>query len=333
MVSPRTITPQRSLRLDLPHVDHWRLLTPMNIHLRQLWGWGYSIQKILGATEPRPLATSRLLIASDYSGDHSTASHRIYCYLVVRGGGRDWFSAVQSARRNLLRDGRRMSYKGLNDHFRQQALVSFLQAAANLDGHLVAVAVDKQKKWLSIPPNAAQKLCKAFGLKATWSPKSLEAMMRKVHFLSILVSIWSRPYSDVTWITDEDEFVANDARHDDALLLAGRISSLYLPHPMRIFRLNTTGQDPEASDFEDLCSIPDLAAGMLSEIATRLAKDGKWENRTSKILENSLPMKAEVISDWFWDTDMSLRKTFISIDVERTGFSVRRVSQLQSVPY
>jgi hypothetical protein len=331
MAGARIITPHRSLRLDLPHVDHWRLLTPMNIHLRQLWGWGYSIQKILGASEPRPLATSRLLIASDYGGDHHAASHRIYCYLVVRGGGGDWLSAVQSARRSALRDGRKMSYKRLNDHFRQRALVPFLKAAANLDGHLVAIAVDKQKKWLSVPPNVAQDLSKAFGLKATWNPKSLEAMMRKVHFLSILVSIWSRPYSDVTWVTDEDEFVANDTRHDDALLLAGRISSLYLPHPMRIFRLNTTGQDPDGNNFEDLCAVPDLAAGMLSEIATRLAKEGKWENRTSKIVESDLPTKAEVISDWFWDTEMRLRKTFISIDVEGKQFSVRRVSQLQSV--
>jgi hypothetical protein len=329
MVSARIITPHRSLHLNLPHADHWRLLTPMNIHLRRLWGWGFSIQKILGAVEPRPLATSRLLIASDYGGDHHGASHRIYCYLVICSGGRDWLHAVKWARRSALRDGRRMSYKRLNDHFRQRALVPFLQAAANLDGHLVAIAVDKQKKWLSFPPNTAHDLRKAFGLKANWNPKSLEAMMRKVIFLSILVSIWSRPYSDVTWITDEDEFVANDSRHDDTLLLAGRISSFYVPHPMGVFRFNTTRQDLEENDFEDLCAVPDLAAGMLSEIATGLSKDGRWENRTSKILANNLPMKAEVISDWFWDTEMTLRKTFISIDVEGTRFSVRRVSQLQ----
>jgi hypothetical protein len=200
--------PYRSPQLHIPYLDHWRLLTPSNIHVRRLWGWGYSIQKILGAAEPRPLGTNQLLIASDYGGDHPAASHRIYCYLVVRSGNRDWFSAIQSIRRSLLRDGRRMAYKRLNDQFRLQALVPFLKAAANLDGHLVAIAVDKHKKWLSSPPNTAQKLCHGFGLKVSWSPKSFEAMMRKVHFLAILVSIWSRPYTDLTWITDEDEFVA-----------------------------------------------------------------------------------------------------------------------------
>jgi hypothetical protein len=97
---------------------------------------------------------------------------------------------------------------------------------------------------------------------------------------------------------------------------------------MGILRLNTTGQDPETNEFEDLCAVPDLAAGMLSEIATRLAKEGKWEDRMRKTLESDLPLKAEVISDWFWDTAMRLRKTFITIDVEGTRFSVRKVSQL-----
>jgi hypothetical protein len=50
----------------------------------------------------------------------------------------------------------------------------------------------------------------------------------------------------LTWITDQDEFVANDARHDDALVAAARVSPFYVPHPMGVFALNTTGQDPEA---------------------------------------------------------------------------------------
>jgi hypothetical protein len=103
-------------------------------------------------------------------------------------------------------------------------------------------------------------------------------MLRKAHFTAIMLSMWAEPYTNVTWITDQDEFVANDTRHDDALLAAARMSSFYLSHPMGIFRLNTTGQDPDQTDYEDLCSIPDLASGMLSEVATRLSKDTFWED-------------------------------------------------------
>jgi hypothetical protein len=35
-----------------------------------------------------------------------------------------------------------------------------------------------------------------------------------------------------------------------------------------------------------------------------------------------------VISDWFWDSDKSLRKSFISIDVEGARYGVRRVLRL-----
>jgi hypothetical protein len=308
---------------ELPYIERWRLLTPSNIQIRRLWGWGHSIQKILGAAEPKPYETGQLLIASDYGGEHNSATHLIYCYLVVRSGGLKWLSAIRSARRQFLSDGRTMAYKRLGDPVRQRALVPFLTAAANLDAHLVAVAVDK-KKWLSTVPNSIDDLRQIFGLRASWNPRSFEAMARKVHLTAILISIWSRPYTNVTWITDQDEFVANDARHDDALLAAARLSSMYLQHPMGVFRLNTTGQDPEASQYEDLCAIPDLAAGMLSEISTRLSKEGSWENRIRRI-GSDLPVKAEIIADWFWDTEMCLRKTLIAIDVEGPRYAVRKV--------
>ena len=275
-----------------------------------------------------PFPSSRLLVASDFGGEHRHASHLIYCYLIVGSGSGRWFSELRSVRDHLLPDGRRMAYKRLGDPQRQRALVPFLQAAANLDGHLVAVAVDKRKKWLSTAPDVADKLKQAFGLKASWNPRSLESMLRKVHLISIFLSLWSHPYTNVTWITDQDEFVANDVRHDDALVAVGRVSSFYLQHPMGIFTLNTTKQDPDTHDYEDLCAVPDLAAGMLSEIASALSKQGNWESKKQKALEDELPIKADIIADWFWDTDMRLQKTLITIDVDGSQFSVRRVSQL-----
>ncbi|WP_237355852.1 hypothetical protein [Xanthobacter sp. YC-JY1] len=266
------------------------------------------------------------MIASDFGGDHSKSTHLIYCYLIIHGGTPTWLSAVRTARREHLPDGRTLSYKRLDDPARQQALVPFLKAAASLDGHLVAIAVDKRKKWLSTVPNAAEDFRKALQLKASWNARALEAMLRKVQFTAILLSIWSRPYANVTWITDEDEFVANDTRHDDALQAVARMCSFYFQHPMGVFRLNTTGQDLENRDFEDLCAIPDLAAGMLSEVSTRLAQVGSWEGRIHKVLDGELPFKTELIADWFWDTEMTLRKTLITIDLEGSRFAVRKIS-------
>ncbi|MCG6206291.1 hypothetical protein LPW26_16700 [Rhodopseudomonas sp. HC1] len=309
--------------------DRWQLLTPRNIAVRRLWGWGYSVQKILAASEPKPRESASLVIASDFGGEHKHATHLIYCYLLVRGGMRDWLSSTAAVRRHLT-DTRRMAYKRLDDRLRQNALIPFLTAAAGLDGHLVAIAIDKRKKWLSTAPGSSDRLLRELNLNATWNARALEGMLRKVHITAILLSLWSRPHSNVTWITDQDEFVANDLRHDDALLAAARYSSFYIDHPMGVFRLNTTGQDADAGDFEDICAVPDLAAGMLSDVSTRLRNRGA-EDRLWK-LSSDLPPKAEVIADWFWDDAMVLRKTLISIDVHGDKFGVRKVSMMMQSP-
>lgn len=311
-----------------PLGEHWKLLTPVNIQIKRAWPWSRSIQKIVDSGEPLPRQSSNLMIASDYAGDYSRASHRVYSFLVIKSGVPQWLAATQEARRKFLSRGRTMSYKRLDDSQRQQALVPYLLGASRLDGHLVTLAVDKRKKWLSTSPEAVSDIKKAFGLTASWNPRSLEEMMRKVQFFAILASIWSGPLTNITWITDEDEFVINDRRHDDALHMAGRMSSAYTPQQMGILRLNTTGQDPDVTNFEDLCAIPDLAAGMLSEVSTGLPHGLSWQNGGLEALDGGLSQKAGIIADWFWDQDMTLRKTFIVIDAEGDRYGVRKVSMM-----
>lgn len=218
-----------------------------------------------------------------------------------------------------------MAYKHLNDSYREKALFSFLSATADLDGHLVAIAVDKRKKWLSTVPNSDQLFHRWFSLKARWKPLALESMLRKVHFAAILISLWGRPLGNVTWITDEDSFVSNESRHDDALLAAAYMSSVYADYPMSVFRLNTTNQDSKSKDYEDLCAIPDLAAGMLSDVATRLSRDSNWIDKFRRVLRADLPQKAGIIADWFWDQTTLLRKTFVSIDVDGNKYGVKKI--------
>lgn len=308
-----------------PDIAPWRLLTAKNIAVRRLWGWGHSLQKILSLVEPYPIPGNDFIMASDYGGEHSTATHRIYCFLVVGSGIQNWRRSMAAIRTGALPDGRRMAYKRLGDSVRQNAFIPFLEAAANLDGHLVAIAVDKRKKWLSLAPDGVELFKKSHPLTAKWSPKALEGMIRKVQFAAILVSLWSRPYMNISWITDQDEFVINDHRHDDALATWSLFLSLYIDHSLGIGSLNTTAQDTSSRAFEDLCSIPDLAAGMLSDVSARLPSRNSWESQQEKQLTDELPAKAEILLNWFWDGTTQLRKTLVSIDVEDDKFAVRRV--------
>jgi hypothetical protein len=46
-------------------------------------------------------------------------------------------------------------------------------------------------------------------------------------------------------------------------------------------------------------------------------------------LQSDLPVKAEVIADWFWDSAMRLRKTLITKDIQGARYAVRKVSAIQ----
>lgn len=305
--------------------DDWRQPTIANLRVRRLWPWAFSIQKFIDQSEPRPRVSPDILIASDYGGEHPEATHNIYSYLVVRDGGRQWSSTIRDVRRDLLPDGRRMSYKRLDDRRRQAALVRFLEAAANLDGHLVAISVDKRQKRLSTDLGNVEEICAMLGLGARWNAQALEAMLRKVQFAALLLPLWSTAWTNVTWITDRDEFVQNDARHDDALATFARMMGFYLRHPMGDIRLHTTGQDPGMLQFEDLCSIPDLAAGMLSDVSAQMARQGRSDGDHSRLVNTRLQLKADVLADWFWDRSTRLRKTMIAIDTVDAEQSIVRL--------
>lgn len=309
--------------------DHWRLLTRLNIQTRKVWAWGHSVQLMVAADGARRYPTRQLIITSDYSGEHSTATHLIYCYLVISGGGQKCMAELRSARQQHLNQ-KLMSYKKLGDFARQRALVPFLSAAADLDGHLVAIAVDKRKKWLSTQPGSTDKFMEAFDIKGRWNPRSFEGMMRKTHLFAVIGSMFAAANADITWITDADQFVGNSTRHDDALAVAGRLTSMYLPYPMGTLRLNTTAQDAGLLEFEDLCAIPDLAAGMLSEVVRGLSHLD-WCEGARKTLASEIPTRTSILADWFWDSTTRLRKTLIAIETEGGKFAVRKIEMLGGV--
>lgn len=209
-----------------------------------------------------------------------------------------------------------MSFKRLGDPRRQEAIVPFLQAADELNGHLVVFAVHKTLRLIPCKKKDVDKGRQAFGLNAKWNPRAFEDAFFKTHLFSLLVSQWSKQHTDVTWISDQDEFVANEQRLDDAQIMAAKISSLYSPHPLGILAMNTTSVDGVGREFEDFVAIPDLAAGMVSNLSTRLAKTETWSSiSANKFLPgDALKAKSNLLLDWFWFDSAELRRTCIVID-------------------
>jgi hypothetical protein len=296
--------------------------------LRKAFPWAYTVQKILNANQPFRFQSSHLLLGSDYGGDHKASSYKAYCFLLADGTSSPWLSDREKVRRNYLSDGRRMSFKRLSDPLRQKALIPFLQAADALNGHLVGVLVHKDVRFLTTGKKTYERWAKPFRLSAQWNAGAFENMARKAHFFALCVAQWSRPGSDITWITDEDEFVANDARLDDAQNFAAKLSSFYTPHSLGIFAMNSTAIDANDRAFEDFVAIPDLAAGMLSELCSQLAT---WKDLSElaqyPLDDGQLTLKSEIILDWFWFPSSRLRRTCIVIDKLGNKMRVMRLGQ------
>jgi hypothetical protein len=94
-----------------------------------------------------------------------------------------------------------MAYKNLNDGFRRRALAPFLEAADRVSGLCVSIAVDKQISNLCTRETMAAEELRRGLLKANWTPKSFEIMIRIVHFVAFFTAHVFVPGQNVYWIS------------------------------------------------------------------------------------------------------------------------------------
>lgn len=222
-----------------------------------------------------------------------------------------------------------MSFKNLNDTHRRSALVPFLEMSEHLEGSVVAVAVRKNLQPLTAGKEPMNCWKERHGLRANWDWKTFEQMASVAHFFSLLLSVWSSPGMNVSWITDDDNIVANDSRLDDMQEFSARISTMYLKHALGEFMMNTVAVDTQERDFEDYLAIPDLAAGMLSEVLST-ADSGTFIRSPGLGGQKVLSDKSEIIADWFWHSSGSLKKACILIDRVSPGkFGVGKLNMGQ----
>src|SRR5260370_41745081 len=100
-----------------------------------LFGLSDSIA-VVEAKNPDLLASvtnGTMIVASDYSGQHKEATHEAYSFLVTTDEAlNDWLPSLGAFRQRWLPDGRRISFKKLNEPLRQRALWPFLDTATTL---------------------------------------------------------------------------------------------------------------------------------------------------------------------------------------------------------
>ena len=299
----------------------------MDQKLKDTWPWATEFERHLRKVRGQPLPGGHLVLGSDYSGDHSGSRFRVYGFVIANADALgDWLARSREVRQSFLPSGRRMAFKKLNDGHKRRALVPFLESAEFIEGHVVGVVVTKEMAHLCTTTGTMELWQRVRPLQARWDAKTFEQMVRVTHFFSLLLAAWSSPQMKVSWISDDDQTVANPERLDDARQFATRMTTLYVPHRLGEFIMNTVAIDGPNRELEDFLAIPDLAAGMLSELVSAPSTTPAVP-RTRLFTTEKLSPKSETIADWFWHSPGSLKKTCILID--SVGDGLFRIAELK----
>jgi hypothetical protein len=178
-----------------------------------LFPWVRTLDRIIASVRPEPLIGKSILIATDSGGLHPKSRYRVDAYFCADLESLMlWERHRCQIRGSLLPDGRRLSYKGLNDKIRARALIPFLSSVLHVPGLLLATITNRELRQLCLDENTAV-------LRARWKRRQLDAAARMAHTVACLVGGMSRPGQNVYWISDEDSMLSNDAQSRDVARL------------------------------------------------------------------------------------------------------------------
>lgn len=212
-----------------------------------------------------------IFIGSDYGGEHRTAAHVVYSFLIVDFNrmGSCVPLQVETRRRHLGGQLKTVEFKKLAKNGRDRALPGWLSAADSLRGYLITLAVDTALPSLFAQPEEIERLSEILSEAklGVWKTGVAEKLLRILHFQSYLCSLLVRPGQKVLWMTDRDAICANPEKTEDLLNCWRRILPLYLLHapPKLGLALPLEVKKPGDEHLNDTLTYPDLAAGAVEE--------------------------------------------------------------------
>ena len=273
------------------------------------------------------VATDRLLIVSDYAGDHQSSQFETYSFLILgHAAWTQWEARRRSIRQLLDLPRRRLSYSRLRDRQRQRVLPLLLHAAGSIQGLSFTLAIAKACGNLFVASDQASAAAneKRFGV---WKPRVWERAQRITTFVGFLVAGLSAPNQDVFWVSDEDEIASNQERLEKLTEMLATISSNLLPHNLGNLRCGTTAIDDGTLQLEDLAAIPDLVAGSAAALSSGYAAQGVRLGPVIAPAPASLGWRAHAVMDWMSDPRLPLTRLVLIIEPELTGsgLSVKRL--------
>lgn len=261
-----------------------------------------------------------LFVATDFGGAHREATYETTGVLLAGSESVwSWLPLQKALRVEHMSDGRRMSYKGLNDRQKQRALPAFLSSANLLNGLLLLVIVDKRLGSMFSNSGRLSRESLDYPRLDLWPLQRIERVLRATSLVSLLMRGLSRQGQDLTWFLDEDEVVANETRLREFIDVFGSVSSHYIPHLLGHCRIGTTACDNGSREIEDLAALPDLAIGALADVLPELVRGDGLGTSLTTMLPEGLKPKTRTVMSWIATRGAPLRRCVLVLSPSPTS--------------
>lgn len=290
------------------------------------------------ASQGSPLTSVRngpnLILCCDFSGQHSSAKYECYSFLLA-----DsiylwlWDEFRKKLRIKYLPQRRRVSFKNLNDRYRQKALIPFLRASNCIPGVLFSFLIDKNIESLFEKKGKLDLSDPEYKNYKHWKPSVFEKILRIAHFGSLILACMSAPNQNILWISDEDEIAPNKKRLVEVCKIFEHHSNHYLPHLMGKSKFGTAQCDDGSLFIEDLLAIPDLVAGTLCELAPGFSNKACELENLNIFKEQVIQYKSTIIMNWLMDPIHTLKKIIIRLEAIDGEINIRCISGLNKGQY
>ncbi|GAA5478768.1 hypothetical protein Hhel01_02268 [Haloferula helveola] len=270
---------------------------------------------VAGGVEFPDLRGFDLVCASDYSGGTKLRPYFTATFLIVPTNAvREWDEMRIKVRKKWLVDGRTMSFKGLNDQYRRQALSEFLAAADHMEGVLFTFSIAKGSVEVFCSSEEMARIQAAGAGRVRWKDASLRKMMMLSSLHTFLVGGLIGKWRGVFWVTDDDDFTGSHERMLDLNQWLKALRARNMPgHRGQavVQAASRMANDQLEMCFEDLCAIPDLVAGAWAEtIAEYFPRSLPDPDESIELEIPELSSKSLKIAKWFAQRHGKLCKAY-----------------------